>query len=129
MSHTRESIRELLLDTSPVNYKGLVITRGELAAQRGVVALWRNQTCCERNRHKSIGVNGIGFNAWHASAASHLAQWMVGGKSSSLHFVRRVGGTMVFRGEVRSRVGVAGDLAWIYAGQLAEIANENESRG
>jgi hypothetical protein len=76
--------------------------------ERAIVAIYNRQTADEKGTEQTRWQNGVGFNGPDAHYMSYLARWILSG--------RHLSGKHLERG--RKRV-------LKYAGQLAEIANDN----
>ncbi len=106
--------------------------QAEMAAFRGVLAIWKRQTEDEQAGKYTSHDNGIGFSQADATHGSVLAEWMMGfgwndkttreDAAKDGVFRRRPAGQMRRAGQMTDRVDIAKELAWKYRRQLRVIA-------
>jgi hypothetical protein len=97
MGHTKESLRQLLLNN-------------DAAVERAIVAIWKRQTDSEKASEQTIVHNGVGFASCHARMGSYYADWVQKG--------RRLTGKHLHK---------ARSMALRYTRQLLEIAESTQA--
>lgn len=103
----------------------MMLMNSDLAVERAICALFRQQTMDERAALDTRHLNGRGFSAAHARTGSRFATWMTRGSNDGVRR-RGLGGRCVYAGALRFRLDVAREIAMRYAGQLVDIANARE---
>lgn len=98
MPWTKESVTELLKTS-------------QKAVEHGVLAIFAMQTASEQTTEETKELNGVGFNSADARYMTYIAKWLLTGKHLSGEHVDKA----------RQRI-------LKYAGQLSDIANDNESK-
>lgn len=98
MSYTREAILEML-------------DKSDLAVEKAILCVFRNQTEDEKASHSTKHHNGRGFNGRDARYGTYLAQWLIRGN--------RLNGKHLDSGRKMARR---------YVGQLVGAANGDQSR-
>lgn len=136
VADTSQDAKELNMSKLNIWSKGDVldlIESNDVAAMRGVCALFRRQTEDEKTHDDAKHLNGRGFSATTAKAGSELAKWMTRGELDG-KMRRSVGGAMQFgnwadsgRRVWRKRINVCKEICRTHASQLAEIANEGRA--
>ncbi len=98
-----------------------LIQTNDVAAQRAVCALFRQQTADEKEAAVTRHRNRRGFTATEARVGTEMAVWMTRGCADGV-MRRRVGGRIHF-GDWLDRVEACRKIAMNHLGQLARIAN------
>ncbi len=106
-----------------------LVRSNDVAAMRGVCALFRNQTEHEKQVEDVVTKNFKGFSVATVKAGSEMADWMTMGKSDGV-YRRSVGGGMKYgtwpdskRPRYWKRIEVCREICLQHVGQLTKIAN------